>query len=468
MTPASLKRVSSTDREISPPPAKRRIAATITSTVVSNFFKPASQKAPDKVVFQTLHSTLFTARHQSTQDVDRPKPLKIAAFDFDDTIVTTKGGTKFSRGADDWQWWNAVVPSRLKQLNDDGYAIIIVSNQAAVSLRTDAKSPKDGMRSVNNLRGKVMAVMNTLDLPITMYAATEHDLFRKPRTGMWEQMLKDHGLTDHGDIDHEKCFFVGDAAGREADKPAGLRKDHSCCDRDFAANVGIAFHTPEEYFLDAPVQPFVRTFNPASYLNAELTAQTSATPAVFNKKHDVDIVLFCGSPGAGKSTFYWAHMSPLGYERVNQDILKSRDKCMKVATQHVEDGKPVVVDNTNADIETRASWVGLATKLKVPIRLVHFTATVKLCEHNDTVRALAGELMNPEKRTLLPKVAFTGFASRYRAPKIEEGFQDITTVDFKVSHLLPSMPSSSQRTDDRLQFEGSEEQAALWKRFWVS
>ncbi len=75
--------------------------------------------------------------------------------------------------------------------------------------------------------------------------------------------------------------------------------------------------------------------------------------------------------------------------------------------------------------------------------------------------------MNPEKRTLLPKVAFTGFASRYQEPKIEEGFQDITTVDFGVSHLIRTMPPL-QHTDDRLQFEGSEEQAALWKRFWVS
>jgi bifunctional polynucleotide phosphatase/kinase len=40
--------------------------------------------------------------------------------------------------------------------------------------------------------------------------------------------------------------------------------------------------------------------------------------------------------------------------------------------------------------------------------------------------------MNPEKRTLLPKMAFSSFASRYRPPRIEEGFQDITTVDFKV------------------------------------
>lgn len=40
--------------------------------------------------------------------------------------------------------------------------------------------------------------------------------------------------------------------------------------------------------------------------------------------------------------------------------------------------------------------------------------------------------MNPESRTMLPKLAFTGFASRYREPKVEEGFQDIVTVDFEV------------------------------------
>jgi len=41
--------------------------------------------------------------------------------------------------------------------------------------------------------------------------------------------------------------------------------------------------------------------------------------------------------------------------------------------------------------------------------------------------------MNPEHRTLLPKMAFTGFASRYREPRLEEGFEDMTEVEFKVS-----------------------------------
>ena len=42
-----------------------------------------------------------------------------------------------------------------------------------------------------------------------------------------------------------------------------------------------------------------------------------------SKENDLDIILLCGSPAAGKSTFYWTHLQPLGYERVNQDLLKT-------------------------------------------------------------------------------------------------------------------------------------------------
>ena len=45
--------------------------------------------------------------------------------------------------------------------------------------------------------------------------------------------------------------------------------------------------------------------------------------------------------------------------------------------------------------------------------------------------------MNPESRQMLPKLAFTGFASRYLQPTITEGLEDITTVDFTVSPAAP-------------------------------
>ena len=53
---------------------------------------------------------------------------------------------------------------------------------------------------------------------------------------------------------------------------------------------------------------------------------------------------------------------------------------------------PISPDNTNADQETRAHWVQLARKLRTPIRCILFTATAKLCEHNDTVRALSAQV----------------------------------------------------------------------------
>lgn len=39
---------------------------------------------------------------------------------------------------------------------------------------------------------------------------------------------------------------------------------------------------------------------------------------------------------------------------------------------------------------------------------------------------------NPESRTLLPKPAFIGFASRYREPELSEGFSEIIKLDFEV------------------------------------
>ena len=388
-----LKRAAtSEDKSISPPPPKRKLTTTTTNKAVANFFKPASEKEADKTAFRILHETLFNVRYESPNTLARSKPVKIAAFDFDDTLIATKSGLKFAKGEDDWRWWHPTVPARLKQLHAEGYAIVVLSNQGGVSLKSDPKIP-NGMKGLNDFKGKASAVFKALDLPMSLYAATEKDLFRKPRTGMWEQLLKDYGLAD-GEVDLEGSVFVGDAAGRAVDPKARVKKDHSCSDRDFAANVGIGFSTPEEFFLGEEVKPFIRAFDPATYLDAKVTSQTDSTPIVFSKKNELELILFCGSPGAGKSTFYWTHLQPLGYERVNQDILKTREKCMKVATKFLEDKVSVAVDNTNADVETRAAWLSLAKKVKVPTRLVHFTATAKLCEHNDTVRALTGGLVS--------------------------------------------------------------------------
>lgn len=276
---------------------------------------------------------------------------------------------------------------------------------------------------------------------------------------MWIELLEELDLDEPGahGVGLGQCIFVGDAGGRAAaeqvDGAVGRKADHSCSDRDMAANVGIKFHTPEEYFLEEQVIPFSRPFDPSNYLLREVeavSASTDVTPMVIEKKNHLDIVIMCGSPGCGKSTFFWRSLKPLGYERVNQDLLKTREKCVKVATEHLKSGTSVAVDNTNADVATRKVWLDLGVKAGVPVRCVWFTAPSSLCQHNDTVRALAGEgekAFNPEKRVILPHSAFAGFRSRFKEPDVKEGFQDVVRVDFR--------------------FQGSEQERKAWSRYWI-
>jgi bifunctional polynucleotide phosphatase/kinase len=46
----------------------------------------------------------------------------------------------------------------------------------------------------------------------------------------------------------KESFYCGDAAGRKAGKDQ--KKDFSDTDKAFAANLGVKFIVPEEYFLN--------------------------------------------------------------------------------------------------------------------------------------------------------------------------------------------------------------------------
>lgn len=200
------------------------------------------------------------------------------------------------------------------------YRIVVLSNQAGLVLHPDpkAKTPKSSKDRVSAFKQKVNAVLTQLDIPTTIYAATEKDFYRKPRPGMWKELCEDYDLV--GEVDLAQSIFIGDAGGRIAVSKAP--KDFSCSDRNFSHNVGIEYKTPEEFFLGEQPRNFVRDFDLVQYPLSQ-SSVSSGSDALFVKKNKQEIVLCCGPPGAGKSTFFWKHLKPLGYERVNQDTLKT-------------------------------------------------------------------------------------------------------------------------------------------------
>lgn len=89
------------------------------------------------------------------------------------------------------------------------YDVMVFTNQGGL------KEPGKNTTRHAQFKSKVSAVLEALGLPITVYAATCNDLYRKPRAGMWEAMKADLG----GEVEVKlvESFLVGDAAGREGD-----------------------------------------------------------------------------------------------------------------------------------------------------------------------------------------------------------------------------------------------------------
>jgi DNA 3'-phosphatase len=109
------------------------------------------------------------------------------------------------------------------------FRVVVLSNQAGISLKTDPKTPKAQRSRLGEFKTKASAVFSQLDIPISIYAATEKDIYRKPRTGMWKELLEDYDIHQPADLNLQDSIFVGDAGGRHAS--VGHPKDFSCSDR---------------------------------------------------------------------------------------------------------------------------------------------------------------------------------------------------------------------------------------------
>ena len=203
-----------------------------------------------------------------------------------------------------------------------------------------------------------------LKIPYLFLAATQDDSFRKPSKGMFTYLSTT--LNEDTKIDMDTSFYCGDAAGRPATKDR--KKDFSDTDRVYAANTGLKFYTPEQYFLDQN-EEIKRDFDLRKYQKNEGKSLFEDEKAEICSDEQ-EVIIFVGPPGSGKSTFWSNHLKK--YVRVNNDTLKTAEKCMAALRAALKEKKSAVIDNTNKSKEEWKRYIDIAKEFKVPVRCFYF------------------------------------------------------------------------------------------------
>ncbi|CAI2367772.1 unnamed protein product [Moneuplotes crassus] len=316
-----------------------------------------------------------------------------------------------AKDSSDWVWWDENVPKKLSEIHENGFKIVIFSNQAGVEI---------GRIDPIGLQQKFTQLYEILKISFQAICATSKDANHKPSIGMWKYFVSN--CNDGIEPDKSQSFYCGDSAGRP--KRKDKKKDFSYCDRQFAMNLGVQFYTPEMYFQDLeeifpPLEFDINTLK-------SLKGQSSTEEEKKYTSEAQEVVVFVGAPGSGKSTFWKNYLKD--YVRVNNEILKTKQKCIEAARKILKEGKSCVVDNTNPKIETRSDYISIAEEFKVPCRAFYYNTDKNICMHNNEQRSINPNRNHLSKKT--PRLIINVFFKNCVVPTQSEGFTEVKVINF--------------------------------------
>jgi len=108
--------------------------------------------------------------------------FKVAAFDLDGTLIVTRSGKVFPVDENDWNIYSPEVITSINKLSDDGYKIVIFTNQGSISkLKVN----------FHTFKIKIENILKVLKVPVQVFVAIEKDIYRKPAPGMWNILISD-------------------------------------------------------------------------------------------------------------------------------------------------------------------------------------------------------------------------------------------------------------------------------------
>lgn len=243
---------------------------------------------------------------------------KIASFDLDSTLITTKSGRKFPKDETDWLFINGYVKLKLTDLVENNYDLVVFTNQKGI--KTDEE--------LELFKKKLADICRCLNLHITFFISLKDDIYRKPYPGMFEK------LQELVKVDIENSFYVGDAYSKT--------EAFSDSDFNFAKNTGLKFYIADMYFSNKELKEYKPNIKPHQLLSNYYGKYKKPLIADI-KKHKY--VIMVGPPATGKSTFCKTVLSE--YEHITKDNYKFIKDYKKSISDSIKNDKKIVLDNTH-------------------------------------------------------------------------------------------------------------------------
>ncbi len=291
---------------------------------------------------------------------------KMASFDYDWTLVNPKDGKTFPTSIDDWQWMYPNVPEKIQQYYEDGYMIVVFSNQS--------KKWKCE---------QIQLVMSILNIPLFVVIATEKEDY-KPNPILFNTPF------GQNEINKEESFFVGDALGRKT--------DFSDSDKVFAENIGVKCYSPEDIFVN--------------------NTETFWIPNI-PLSPNPEIIIMMGYPGSGKSTIAENICKNENYIHIAGDVHKTSSKMRKASLEYILQSKSIVFDATHSSIKKRNEFIELSKKYNYEVKCIHVATSLDISYKRNKSRC-------EEKQ--VPKIAYSVYKKYYEEPREEECFTSLYTI----------------------------------------
>ena len=135
-----------------------------------------------------------------------------------------------------------------------------------------------------------------------------------------------------------------------------------------------------------------------------------------------ELVIFVGLPGSGKSTYYYAHFADT-HAHVSKDLMPNArrrdDRHSLQIEKALEEGRSVVVDNTNATRDVRAPLIAAGKRHGARIIAYYFECSVRLAIVRNEQRQGKGRV---------PKVAIFTTQKKLQPPAASEGFDEVRVI----------------------------------------